>query len=115
MNTGISPGAKWFTLCLPFFQYLFFHCKFTISISVSVCRCKSKVDAKIVQAERKTVQAERKMKFTSIFPRRSRFYPRAKQTCLILLIRGAAYFMRKNIFRDIVRISKINRYFCIID
>ena len=43
MNTGISPGAKWFTLCLPFFQYLFFHCKFTISISVSVCRCKSKV------------------------------------------------------------------------
>ena len=46
MNTGIPPGAKWFTLCLPFFQYLFFHCKFTISISVSVCRCKSKVDAK---------------------------------------------------------------------
>lgn len=49
MNTGISPGAKWFTLCLPFFQYLFFHCKFTISISVSVCRCKSKVSAKIVK------------------------------------------------------------------
>ena len=71
--------------------------------------------AKIVQAERKTVQAERKMKFTSIFPRRSRFYPRAKQTCLILLIRGTPNFMRKNIFRDIVRISKINRYFCIID
>ena len=71
--------------------------------------------AKIVQGERKTEQTERKIKFTSIFPRRSRFYPRAKQTCLILLIRGAAYFMRKNIFRDIVRISKINRYFCIID
>ena len=48
MNTGISPGAKWFTLCLPFFQYLFFHCKFTISISVSVCRCKSKVFAKLL-------------------------------------------------------------------
>ena len=47
MNTGISPDAKWFTLCLPFFQYLFFHCKFTISISVSVCRCKSKVYAKV--------------------------------------------------------------------
>lgn len=24
MNTGIAPDAKWFTLCLPFFQYLFF-------------------------------------------------------------------------------------------
>ena len=31
---------------------------------------------------------------------------------LFLLLRD---FMRKNIFRDIVRISKINRYFCIID
>jgi len=91
MNTGISPGAKWFTLCLPFFQYLFFHCKFTISISVSVCRCKSKVGAKIVQAEMK------------------------EKSLLDFLSRGAAYFMRKNIFRDIVRISKINRYFCIID
>ena len=91
MNTGISPGAKWFTLCLPFFQYLFFHCKFTISISVSVCRCKSKVGAKIVQAERK------------------------EKSLLGFLSRGTPNFMRKNIFRDIVRISKINRYFCIID
>lgn len=24
MKTGITPIAKWFTLCLPFFQYLFF-------------------------------------------------------------------------------------------
>ncbi len=24
INTGITPNAKWFTLCLPFFQYLFF-------------------------------------------------------------------------------------------
>lgn len=91
MNTGISPGAKWFTLCLPFFQYLFFHCKFTISISVSVSRCKSKVGAKIVQAERK------------------------EKSLLDFLSRGTPNFMRKNIFKDIVRISKINRYFCIID
>ena len=34
--------------------------------------------AKIVQGERKTEQTERKMKFTSIFPRRSRFYPKSK-------------------------------------
>ncbi len=46
MKTGITHSAKWCTLCLPFFQYLFFHCKFIISISVSVCRCKSKVEAK---------------------------------------------------------------------
>lgn len=24
MKTGITPAAKWVTLCLPFFQYLFF-------------------------------------------------------------------------------------------
>lgn len=33
---------------------------------------------KLVQAERKTAQAERKMKLASIFPRRSRFYPKSK-------------------------------------
>ena len=52
---------------------------------------KLSIDAKIVQAERK------------------------EKSLLDFLSRGAAYFMRKNIFRDIVRISKINRYFCIID
>ena len=60
MNTGISPGAKWFTLCLPFFQYLFFHCKFTISISVSVCRCKSKVQFRFAAANLRCVQSYRK-------------------------------------------------------
>ena len=31
-----------------------------------------------MQAERKTAQAERKMKLASIFPRRSRFYPKTR-------------------------------------
>ena len=35
--------------------------------------------AKIVQGERKTEQTERKIKFTSIFPRRSRFYQKRKE------------------------------------
>ena len=52
---------------------------------------KLSIDAKIVQAERK------------------------EKSLLDFIFRGAAYFMGKNIFRDIVRISKINRYFCIID
>ncbi len=34
---------------------------------------------KIVQGERKTEQTERKMKFTSIFPRCSRFYQKRKE------------------------------------
>ena len=35
--------------------------------------------AKIVQGERKTEQTERKIKFTSIFPRCSRFYQKRKE------------------------------------
>ncbi len=35
------------------------------------------------------------MKFTSIFPRRSRFYPIAKQIYLILHFRAAAYLLKR--------------------
>lgn len=75
MNTGISPGAKWFTLCLPFFQYLFFHCKFTISISVSVCRCKSKV-----------AQSSTDSAFFTLVP----------------LLRGGANYLRKSFVEGII-------------
>ena len=84
MNTGISPGAKWFTLCLPFFQYLFFHCKFTISISVSVCRCKSKVQFRFAAANLRwckdsASREERKELAQFSFPRRRLSYSKIVQ------------------------------------
>ena len=50
--------------------------------------------AKIVQGERKTEQTERKMKFTSIFPRCSRFYQKRKELVHFLFPSRSLYYQK---------------------
>ena len=49
---------------------------------------------KIVQGERKTEQTERKMKFTSIFPRCSRFYQKRKELVHFLFPSRSLYYQK---------------------
>ena len=64
---------------------------------------------KIVQGERKTEQTERKMKFTSIFPRRSRFYQKKKGTCSFSFPEPQPILSHIRNFRKIKNYSK--RYY----
>ena len=48
---------------------------------------------KIVQGERKTEQTKRKMKFTSIFPRCSRFYQKRKELVHFLFPSRSLYYL----------------------
>ena len=50
--------------------------------------------AKIVQGERKTEQTERKIKFTSIFPRCSRFYQKRKELVHFLFPSRSLYYQK---------------------
>ena len=50
--------------------------------------------AKIVQGERKTEQTERKMKFTSIFPRCSRFSQKRKELVHFLFPSRSLYYQK---------------------
>ena len=77
---------------------------------------------KIVHVCKDSASREERKELTRFsFPRRSLFYEkivqaeRKEKSLLDFLSRGTPNFMRKNIFKDIVRISKMNRYFCIID
>ncbi len=49
---------------------------------------------KIVQGERKTEQTERKIKFTSIFPRCSRFYQKRKELVHFLFPSRSLYYQK---------------------
>lgn len=49
---------------------------------------------KIVQGERKTEQTERKIKFTSIFPRCSRFYQKRKELVHFLFPNRSLYYQK---------------------
>ena len=51
--------------------------------------------AKIVQGERKTEQTERKIKFTSIFPRCSRFYQKRKELVHFLFPRCSRFYQKR--------------------
>ena len=51
--------------------------------------------AKIVQGERKTEQTKRKMKFTSIFPRCSRFYQKRKELVHFLFPRCSRFYQKR--------------------
>ena len=64
---------------------------------------------KIVQGERKTEQTERKMKFTSIFPRCSRFYQKKKGTCSFSFPEPQPILSHIRNFRKIKNYSK--RYY----
>ena len=64
---------------------------------------------KIVQGERKTEQTERKMKFTSIFPRCSRFYQKKKGTCSFSFSEPQPILSHIRNFRKIKNFSK--RYY----
>ena len=50
---------------------------------------------KIVQGERKTEQTERKIKFTSIFPRCSRFYQKRKELVHFLFPRCSRFYQKR--------------------